>query len=157
MLTHLALQKRTHRTVRPGTRHELAGDDAIHTRAVATSHDGFVRLRAFKRRRSTRAVPTPCLSRVFDDKRTIEGFKGRDVDLKWSIYDAKTDRRVAKPSLEAQVADRILDLASPSTRQVIQLWTPELVGHTRYFVRLELVDRAGTSLAIADSDDFAGI
>jgi hypothetical protein len=94
---------------------------------------------------------------VFFVRVTIQGFKGRVVGLRWSIYSAETDRRMSRRSLQNQSAGRILDLASPSSHQVIELWVPEFPGRARYFMRLELVDRDGTSLAIADSDDFASI
>jgi hypothetical protein len=94
---------------------------------------------------------------VFFVRTTLEGFKGRRLDLRWSVYRTRTKRRVAEANLSDQMAGQILDLRSPSTRQVAQLWVPPVFGAGRYFVRLELLDRDGTALAVADSASFRGV
>jgi hypothetical protein len=64
---------------------------------------------------------------------------------------------VPNQAVQEQRAGRILDLDSPTRRQVVQLWVPELLGRGPYFMRLELAEPQGVSLAVADSDVFRGI
>jgi hypothetical protein len=93
---------------------------------------------------------------VFYIRADIQGFKGRELDLRWSIYRAGTRRRVPDAGLQNQRAGSILDLEAPTTRQIAQLWVTDLPGRGPYFMRLELFD-GRTSLAVADSAPFPGV
>ncbi len=83
---------------------------------------------------------------------TIEGFKGRDATLRWSMYSASSGRRVSLRTLHDVPASDV-DLQAPTERFVVQVWVPPLHKPARLFVRVDLV-REGTILAVADSPAF---
>ena len=93
---------------------------------------------------------------VFFIRADMQGFKGRKLDLRWSVYRARTRHRLHDPGLQDQRAGRILDLDAPTTRQIAQLWVVDLPGRGPYFLRVELFD-GRTSLAVADSAAFPGV
>lgn len=83
---------------------------------------------------------------------TVEGFKGRDAVLRWSMYSARSGRRVSLSTLHDVPANDV-DLQAPTDRFVVQVWVPPLHKAAKLFVRVDLV-RGGTILAVADSPAF---
>jgi hypothetical protein len=79
----------------------------------------------------------------------LEGFKRRNVQLRWSLYDAQRARRL--PSLSDRRAAG-LRLEAPTDRTVQEVFVPDPLGDGPYLVRLQLYDSDGALLAIADSD-----
>jgi hypothetical protein len=87
---------------------------------------------------------------------TIEGFKRRSVQLRWSLYGARHRQRVGSPGLrDVTVAGLRLD--APTDRSFVEVWAPPIVRHGTYFARFELVGENGTLLAVADSPRFAAL
>lgn len=86
---------------------------------------------------------------------TIEGFKRGSVILRWSMYNARNNQRVPVSDFHDVRAGDI-NLDTPSDRSVAQLWVPPAPGQSKVFIRVELVSREGTLLAVADSGKFAG-
>jgi hypothetical protein len=84
----------------------------------------------------------------------VEGFKRRDVVLRWSMYDNATRRRIHE--ITHRDAGTI-SLDSPSERSVVELWVPPAPGHDEVFLRIALsAKREGTMLAVTDSPAFSG-
>ena len=83
----------------------------------------------------------------------IEGFKRREVQMRWSMYDQRSRQRV--PELSDRTIGAIA-LDSPAARSVVQIWVPPAPGHALVFARIELIDPAHTTLAVADSPRFSG-
>jgi hypothetical protein len=91
---------------------------------------------------------------LFYVKMTIEGFKRRNVTLRWSLYSERTRRRLPEPGLhDVPVAG--VRLEAPTDRSFVQVWVPPVASTGRCFARFELVTRGGTLLAVADSPRFA--
>jgi hypothetical protein len=87
---------------------------------------------------------------------SVRGFKRRDVTLRWSIYDARTQERRREDSWDR--ANRSgLALGAPRDESVAEIWLPAVVGARKYFVRIEVRDGDGALLAIADSEPFRGL
>jgi hypothetical protein len=88
---------------------------------------------------------------------TVEGFKRDDVRLRWSVYDARTKRRVRDRELHDQEAVEVR-LAAPTDRSVTQTWAPDPLveedGRGPFFTRFELRDEDGIVLAVTDSEPF---
>jgi hypothetical protein len=91
---------------------------------------------------------------LFYVRMTIEGFKRRNVTLRWSLYSARTRRRLPEPGLQ-DVAVAGVRLEAPTDRSFVQVWVPPVASNGRCFARFELVTRDGTLLAVADSPRFA--
>lgn len=84
---------------------------------------------------------------------TIEGFKRRNVSLRWSMYGARSGQRVPQEDFQdARVGD--VDLEAPTDRSVVQFWVSPVPVRYEVFVRVELVSD-GTLLAVADTGKFA--
>jgi hypothetical protein len=86
---------------------------------------------------------------------TIEGFKRRSVGMRWSMYDARSHRRVPQGDFQDVRAGDV-DLDAPSDRIVVQLWVPLAPVEQDVFLRIELLSRAGALLAVGDSERFRG-
>lgn len=84
---------------------------------------------------------------------TVEGFKRRSVTLRWSLYDARSRRRVPGPSFADRPAQR-LDLDAPTDRTMQLVWIPPPPSSGPYFVRVGLYDQRETLLDLADSRPF---
>jgi hypothetical protein len=84
---------------------------------------------------------------------TIEGFKRRNVRLRWSMYEARSGRRVGDRGFHDVPAAEV-DLDAPTDRSVVQLWFPPPPSPGEKFVRVELSSAAGVLLAVADSERF---
>jgi hypothetical protein len=82
---------------------------------------------------------------------TIEGFKRRNVRLRWSMYDAR--RRTRQPDFD-DVPAADVDLNAPTDRSVTQLWISPTPPDKLVFVRVELLSRDSTLLAVADTPPF---
>jgi hypothetical protein len=87
----------------------------------------------------------------------IVGFKRRSLQLRWSIYNARTQRRLRASERLANVAGAELVGQAPSDESVSLVWTPMIVARGAYFARFELVDPNGIVLAVADSQRFPGL
>ena len=83
----------------------------------------------------------------------VNGFKGRDAVLRWSMHSARSGRRVSLTRLHDQTVGDVYGDA-PTDRLVAPVWVPRLHKAATLFVRLELV-REGTILAVADSPAFS--
>lgn len=83
---------------------------------------------------------------------SIQGLKGSEAVLRWSMYSAHSRRRVAQRRLH-DVEDYDLDLEAATDRFVVQVWIPPLHKTAKLFVRVDL-ERNGTILAVADSPTF---
>lgn len=87
---------------------------------------------------------------------TVEGFKHGSVSLRWSLYEARSGRRVHGESF-ADVPAARLDLDAPTDRTMQLVWIPSPPpGRGPYFVRVGLYDQNDTPLDIADSRCFYG-
>jgi hypothetical protein len=87
---------------------------------------------------------------------TLEGFKRRSVVLRWSLYDARSKQRLRGENF-SQISAAQLHLEAPTDRTVQEIWLPPPPGKGPYFVRVELYDKRGVLLAVADSAPFAGL
>lgn len=83
----------------------------------------------------------------------VEGFKSRAIEIRLSLYDAATKRRIEGAS-NVTVGGRRLE--SPSDRAVVPVWLvcpPD--PDRRYFVRVEILHRdEEVVLAVGDSERF---
>jgi len=87
---------------------------------------------------------------------TVEGFKHGSVVLRWSLYDARTLRRVSFGGFGDVMAAR-LDLDAPTDRTMLTLWIPPTPGPGPFRLRVALYDTHETLLDVADSDPFRGV
>jgi hypothetical protein len=85
----------------------------------------------------------------------VEGFKHGSVELRWSLYDAGTLRRVRIPGF-GDVAAARLDLDAPTDRTMQTLWIPPVPAGP-YRLRVALYDTHETLLDVADSSPFRGL
>ena len=60
---------------------------------------------------------------LFYVKMTIEGFKRRNVTLRWSLYSARTRRRLPEPGLQ-DVPVAGVRLEAPTDRSFVEVWVP---------------------------------
>jgi hypothetical protein len=130
-----------------------------------TATEAQSRLEAFIRRggipgervdKSTRKRLIGLEGSVLYVRLTIEGFKRRNVVLRWSIYDARSGQRL--PGREFHdVRTAGVSLSAPSDRSVVQVWVPPVPVDHKVFARIELLSRDGTLLAVTDSGNFRGI
>lgn len=84
---------------------------------------------------------------------TIHGFEDRSVNLRWSLYDAREQRRVDNDNFSNVLAVR-LKPSAPADSVVADVWVPEPPRRGRYFLRAALYDRDDTQLAVGDSKPF---
>jgi hypothetical protein len=87
---------------------------------------------------------------LFYVKMTIEGFKRRNVTLRWSLYSARSRRRLPEPGLQ-DVPVAGVHLEAPTDRSFVEVWVPPVSSTGACFARFELVTHDGTLLAVADS------
>ena len=81
---------------------------------------------------------------------SVDGHKHRNVALRVSVLDAKSERRVPPQEIDAPPIAPVA-LSAPSERSVQAIWLPDLSHEpTGLFLRVELWDRHGI-LAISDS------
>jgi hypothetical protein len=86
----------------------------------------------------------------------IEGFKRRSLRLRWSMYRVTGQRRLATEGLQNATGASVVG-AAPSDTSVVLIWTPAVAVRGALFARFEVVDKAGTVLAVADSRRFPGL
>ena len=85
---------------------------------------------------------------------TVEGFKRRDVVLRWSMHDNRSKRRIHE--ITSANAGQI-SLDAPTDRSVLRLWAPPAPAFKKVFLRIGLFARHdGTMLAVTDSSPFLG-
>ena len=73
----------------------------------------------------------------------IVGFKRRSLTLRWSIYNARTQRR--RPANLANATGAEIVGQAPSDDSVSLVWTPMVVDRGQYFARFEIVDPTASS------------
>ncbi|HEV2059403.1 MAG TPA: hypothetical protein VGR11_08595 [Solirubrobacteraceae bacterium] len=83
----------------------------------------------------------------------IEGFRGKQSVVRWSLFDARERTRMPQPWLRNRDALRLVPEAG-SDRGSLAVWVPLPRERGPYFVRLELIDDRGTRLAKADTKSF---
>jgi len=79
----------------------------------------------------------------------IRGFKRKNVDLRWSLYDAKRQVRIGEMEHVAGV-----HAEAPTDRTVQEIWIADPLSGRQFFVRAQLYDSRGVLLAVADSKPF---
>ena len=87
----------------------------------------------------------------------IVGFKRRSLTLRWSIYNARTQRRLAPGERLSNATGAEIVGQAPSDESVSLVWLPMVVARGQYFARFEIVDPDGVVLAVADSQKFPGL
>ncbi len=87
----------------------------------------------------------------------IAGFKRRSLTLRWSVYNARTLRRLEDGERMANATGAELVGQAPTDASVSLVWIPMVVARGEYFARFELVDPSGVMLAVADSQKFPGL
>lgn len=150
--------------LRRDPRSRLGADVSIFSVDPGVSYGRFLADAAFSdedARRSRRAAcrgRPPCgLLRIPGERVyvriAVEGFKSRAIEIRLSLYDAATKRRIEGAS-NVTVGGRRLE--SPSDRAVVPVWLacpPDPAR--RYFVRVEILHRdEEVVLAVADSGRF---
>ena len=86
---------------------------------------------------------------------TVEGFSGRSVPLTWTLFDAKTGKRLGPETSEVEVGD--FRIEADADQYFGELWLPIPPNGTRTFVvRLEVSDDRGIGLTGAESEPFTG-
>ena len=86
----------------------------------------------------------------------IEGFKRRVLRLRWSMYRAQSQRRLASEGLQNVTGAEFVGDA-PSDVSVALVWTPAVVVRGLCFARFELLGPNGVVLGVADSQKFRGL
>ncbi len=87
----------------------------------------------------------------------IAGFKRRALTLRWSVYNARTQRRLKDGERMSNATGAELVGQAPSDASVSLVWIPMVVARGEYYARFELVDPSGVMLAVADSQQFPGL
>ncbi len=152
-------------TLRPDPRTELSADVRVLAIERKVSLDEFMRRTsgsqaAYRRQRAAyvrengSAAGLAFHGELAYVQLAVRGFKGRDVTVKWSVYDARSKTRV-RAAPESERLRALASLDAPSDQFVAELWI-EPVYAGRYFVRIEVRD-GRTLLAIADSTPFTGL
>jgi hypothetical protein len=90
-------------------------------------------------------------------KTSVQGLKRDRVTLRWSMYRRASGRRFTEQPGFVDVEAAGVKLEAPTDAAVTQVWAPRPLGDGRFFLRFELRDRDGSTLAIADSKPFAGL
>jgi hypothetical protein len=108
--------------------------------------------------KNTRAVSLPSgatepLGVTLSFDLELEGFKGRSVDVRWSLYDAGARERVPRDWLSNRRALAVRPEAA-FDRPSAEFWVPLPKQRGPYFVRLSTYDDQGKRLAYADSKSF---
>jgi hypothetical protein len=81
------------------------------------------------------------------------GFKGRRLDVRWTLHSASTRKRVPRPWLRNRPAMRI-EPEADDERSSGSFWVPLPRARGRWFVRLKVYDRRGRRLSYADTRRF---
>lgn len=83
----------------------------------------------------------------------IDGYRGKESVVRWSLFDARERTRMPQPWLRNRVALRLVPEAG-SDRGSLAVWVPLPRQRGPYFVRLELLDDRGNRLDKADTESF---
>lgn len=83
----------------------------------------------------------------------IDGYRGKESVVRWSLFDARERTRMPQPWLRNRVALRLVPEAG-SDRGSLAVWVPLPRPRGPYFVRLELLDDRGNRLDKADTKSF---
>jgi hypothetical protein len=139
-------------------------DDWLHR--VSPTRQAYAARRRAHLRNAFAGMPTPTRAEVKSAlgvkgqlvyvRTHIEGFKRRSLRLRWSMYRAAGERRLANLGLANATGASVVGEA-PSDTSVVLVWTPAVPVRDTLFVRFELVDPAGTVLAVGDSRRFKSL
>jgi hypothetical protein len=139
-------------------------DDWLHR--VTTNQKAYRARRARFLRDAFEDVPKPSAQDVraqlavtgelFYVRTEINGFKRRSLRLRWSMYGARSQRRLATEGLQNVTGAELVG-AAPSDASVSLVWTPAVPAQGLCFARFELIEPAGAVLAVADSQRFPGL
>ena len=105
------------------------------------------------RARSLPSGATEPLGVTLDFDLELEGFKGRRVEVRWSLYDAGAGERVPRDWLSNRRALAVRPEAA-FDRPSAEFWVPLPKERGPFFVRLSVYDDQGRRLAYADSKSF---
>jgi len=83
----------------------------------------------------------------------IEGYRGKQSVVRWSLFDAREGTRMPQPWLRNREALRLVPEAG-SDRGSLAVWVPLPRRRGPYFVRLELFDDRGGRLDKRDTKSF---
>ena len=83
----------------------------------------------------------------------IQGYKDKECQLRWSLFDATTQTRYPDRRWSNVVAGPLVPESS-NDRASRDVWIPVPDTRGQYFVRLELYDPDGSRLDYADSSAF---
>lgn len=83
----------------------------------------------------------------------IDGYRGKQSVVRWSLFDARERTRMPQPWLRNRVALRLVPEAG-SDRGSLAVWVPLPRKRGPYFVRLELLSDRGARLDKADTKSF---
>jgi hypothetical protein len=144
---------------------EVPLDDWLHR--ITTSSSAYRARRDRVLRDAFRGAPPPSAIEVRDQLNVrgqlfyvrvrIEGFKRRLLRLRWSMYRARSQRRLATEGLQNVTGAELVGEA-PSDETVVLVWTPAVVVRGPCFARFELVEPdGGFVLGVADSQRFPGL
>jgi len=152
-------------TLRPDPRTQLGADVRVRAIERNVSLGEFMRRKlgsegAYRRWRARFVRENGAAGLAFQGEMvyvwlSVRGYKGRDVTLNWSVYDARTKARVRAP-VETERRQSLASLEAPTDEFVAEQWIEPVYAPSRYFVRIEIRDGA-TLLAIADSEPFEGL
>ena len=89
---------------------------------------------------------------------SVRGFKRRKVDLRWAVYEQRTQRRLRGAGAGSQAnRSTTVVLEAPTDELVVEQWLLPVDAPDEYFVRFEVRSPQGTLLDVADSEPFKGI
>jgi len=113
-------------------------------------------LRVFRNtrvRNASASAPQDVLGVTVSFDLQLEGFKGRRSYVRWSLYDARADRRVPRDWL---INRRVLSMRGKanSDRASKEFWVPLPRRQGPFFVRVSAYDDQGTRLTYEDTKAF---
>jgi hypothetical protein len=140
--------------LRPDPRSNREAEVAVFAVERGVSYGDY--LRRTQREPDPRIDPALRGELIYAEAR-VQGFKRQTVLLRWSAYHADTRTRYRAPALE-DVRDSERTQETPTDRFVQPIWVfPVHCTDRQFFVRVELVDSNGLTLAVADSKAFRGL
>jgi hypothetical protein len=160
-------------SLKPDPRERLGADASVFALDPDVTYEAYLKRTSFSQKelneRRRRAIQLAGGSKGVLDlpgvmayvETTVEGFKRREVTLRWSIYDAETRQPYSnswdpalKPGGEQELIDSPIDLAAPSDEAVEMIWIPEPKRGRKYFIRIGIYDEGNVLLALTQSRKF---